>query len=414
MKKRLLTIIILILCFINVGATVKEDFTLKFDCGNAVVKYVDLPIDANNHIVYEEIVTRKINAPLCEKKQEILKLLEEGVSEKQAILTCFPRLNKTFESIVEKVYQYPVDSQIKFNPNRETMFTISKEKSGKKVDEDAFYADVVYALFFNKSQIKIRTIPVEPSVTIEDNKRFLYKKSTYSTSLASSSQNRKHNVERALESINGSVLQVGEILSFNAKTGIRSEENGYKTAKIIVGNEYVDGVGGGVCQASTTLYNSALLAGLQIDQVSSHSLLPSYVEPSFDAMVNTGSSDLVIRNNTSGPIFIKAYVINDRATVIVYGCKNEYEIRKKSVTVSRGKPPEDKKIYDDKYFDKDDNVEYKRVSYSQPQLKSEGYLLYYRNGVKHKEEKIREDNYNSKSGIIAYRVENKTDALIFL
>lgn len=414
MKKRLLTIIILVLCFINVGATGNEYFTLKFNCENVIVKYVDLPIVANNHLVYEEIITRKINASLSEKKQEILKLIEEGASEKQAVLTCFPRLESTFESIVEKVYQSPIDSEIRFCPNRETMFTLTKEKNGKTVDEDAFYTDIVYALFFDKTQIKIRTKPIEPSVTIEDNKRFLYKKSTYSTSLASSSQNRKHNVERALESINGSVLQVGEILSFNAKTGIRSEENGYKTAKIIVGNEYVDGVGGGVCQASTTLYNSALLAGLQIDQVSSHSLLPSYVEPSFDAMVNTGSSDLVIRNNTSGPIFIKAYVINDRATVIVYGCKNEYEIRKKSVTISRGKPPEDKKIYDDKYFDKDDNVEYKRVAYSQPQLKSEGYLLYYKDGIKQKEEKIREDNYNSKSGIIAYRVENKTDALIFL
>ena len=226
------------------------------------------------------------------------------------------------------------------------------------------------------------------SVSVKENERYLYKKASYSTSIASSSDNRKHNVKLALAAINGSVLKDGEILSFNTKTGIRNEENGYKSAKIIVRNEYVDGVGGGVCQASTTLYNCALLAGLEVVSVNSHSLLPSYVEPSFDAMVNTGSSDLVIRNNTGGPIFIKACLKNDRAVVCIYGCKNEYEIRKKSITTYKGEMPKDKRIYDNKYFEQDEAVQCKRISYSQPQIKSEGFLVYYKNGVKQKEEKI--------------------------
>ncbi len=417
MKNRLLTIIIVLLLTVcSMGAVIpNEDFNLEFVCNGEIIKYNDVKYVADNHIIYEEISKRKINASLNEKKREILRLIEDGMSEKDAVLTCFPSMSKTFETVSKKVLVNAMDSRIAFNPNKDIMFSISKERCGVSADESAFYADVVHALFSNKRKITVKTERIMPTVGVEDNKQYLYKKSLYSTSLSTSSPNRKHNVEKALSSINGTVLQKGEVLSFNTKTGIRSEENGYKTAKIIVGNEYVDGVGGGVCQASTTLYNSALLAGLEVLSVSSHSLLPSYVEPSFDAMVNMGSSDLVIKNNSGGPVFIKATVKDNVATVIIYGRKNDYEIRRKSVTVSKGKIPDDKKVYDseNKYFSGLENVAYKRISYSQPQLKSEGYLVYYKDGIKQKEVKIREDEYNSKSGIIAYRVEKKNDMLFF-
>lgn len=391
----------------------KEKFSLSFVCGSKVITFTDQNYTADNHLIYEEIKARKINGSIVEKKREVLRLLENGVSEKDAVLNCFPALEKTFNRISQYVFKKPIDSKIRFDPDKSTMFTLTKEKYGVQADESAFYADVVYALFTNKTKIKIKTAPITEVVTVKDNEKFLYRKASYSTSLATSSKNRKHNVEKALLAINGTVLQKDEILSFNQKTGVRSEENGYKNAKIIMGNEYVDGVGGGVCQSSTTLYNCALLAGVEVVEVSSHSLIPSYVEPSFDAMVNIGSSDLKLKNNTDGPLFIKAFVNNDRATVVIYGQKNEYEIRKKSVTVSKGEMPKDKKVYDSegKYFDSCDRELTKRISYSQPSIVSEGYLVYYKDGEKQKEIKIRQDRYNSKSGIIAYRVEKDVDAL---
>lgn len=416
MKKLLIVIMVIILAFVCLGASEPQDFfTVEIDVGGALIKYTDEHYVADNHLIYEEIRDRKINAPLSDKKREVMRLIEEGISEKEAVLRCFPSIKKTFDLVCKKVHRNPIDSTIKFCPEKEVMFSLTKEKVGKDIDEQAFYSDIVYALFFGKQRIKIKTVNVEPGITIEDNKAYLYCKSVYTTSMELSSQNRKHNIEKALSAINGTVLRQSETMSFNTKTGIRSEENGYKNAKIIVGNEYVDGVGGGVCQASTTLYNSALLAGLEVLTVSSHSLLPSYVEPGFDAMVNTGSSDLVIKNCTGGPIFIKAFVKNGKATVVIYGKKNEYEIRKKSVTVYKGDLPDDRIVYDreNKYFSPDETLQQKRVSYSQPQLKSESYLLYYKDGKMVKEIKIREDKYNSKRGIIAYRVENAKGTLFF-
>ena len=118
------------------------------------------------------------------------------------------------------------------------------------------------------------------------------------------------------------VLNAGETLSFNQTTGIRNSENGYEKAKIIKNGMFVDEFGGGVCQVSSTLYNASLLAGLEIVESHSHSLPVSYVEPGFDAMVNIGSSDLVIKNNNNFPILIATSGENDTCMVKIYGEQN--------------------------------------------------------------------------------------------
>ena len=101
--------------------------------------------------------------------------------------------------------------------------------------------------------------------------------------------------------------------------GRRTAENGYRQAKIIVNNEYVDGIGGGVCQVSTTLYNSVLLAGLDIIEANKHSKQVGYVNKGFDAMVNYGSSDLKFKNNTNSPIRIITNYSSDKARIRIFG-----------------------------------------------------------------------------------------------
>ena len=123
-------------------------------------------------------------------------------------------------------------------------------------------------------------------------------------------------------------------IRFYEKEGLllpkRNEENGYKKAKIIKQGSFSQEFGGGVCQVSTTLYNCALLADLEIVEVNPHSLPVSYVEPSFDAMVNTGSSDLKIKNNTDKPIYIATSGDDEFCKICMFGCENPYKIIKKS------------------------------------------------------------------------------------
>ena len=416
MKRRFLIILLVLFSLTFVGATdYNEKLKLTFNNGKTIIStYIEEDYDITNHLVYEQAVERKIISPLEDKIDQVKTLRESGKSEKDAILYCFPSIEKTIDNISKKVLVKPTDSKVFFMPNQTPMFVVSREKNGLALDEEKLYKNIYDALIYSKENVKVETKQLYPSVCVKDNENTFYERGRFTTSIQASSTNRKDNIKKALSSINGSVLSVGETLSFNNKTGPRNEQNGYKLAKIIKGNEYVDGLGGGVCQASTTLYNCALLSGVEVLQVSGHSLLPSYVLPSFDAMVNTGSSDLVIKNNTGGKLYIKAYANEEQATVIFYGKKNEYEISRKSVTIKKGEMPKDKIVLDtkNKYFSNEDTTLKKRISYSQPSVKSQGYLVYKKNGKTKKEILIREDYYNSKSGIIAERVE-KDDAPLF-
>ena len=126
----------------------------------------------------------------------------------------------------------------------------------------------------------------------------------FSTYYGDSSENRKHNVALAAKAIDGFVLPPEEEFSFNDTVGARTEERGYRTAYIISEGNFVEGVGGGVCQVSGTLYNCALLADLAVTCVHPHSLPVSYVAPSFDAMVSS-ASDLRFANTLSAPVTIR-------------------------------------------------------------------------------------------------------------
>ena len=201
-------------------------------------------------------------------------------------------------------------------------------------------------------------------------------------------------------------MDEGEILSFNKTTGIRNEEAGYMAAKIISNGTFVDGFGGGVCQVSTTLYNAALLSGLEIMEVHNHSLPVSYIEPSFDAMVNSGSSDLLIRNNTDGKLIFTTSFEGDVCKVKIFGKKNKYKITR--ISEKTKIIPAEAEIIDNNYEKYGINNleigETKRISYAKEGYFSNAYLNYYdERGNLIKTQKIRENRYNPTRGIVVKR-----------
>ncbi len=152
---------------------------------------------------------------------------------------------------------------------------------------------------------------------------------SFTTYYDGENKNRSSNIALSASSINGYILKSEDEFSFNKTVGKRSVDRGYKRAKIIENGKFVYGIGGGVCQVSTTLYNCALLCGLEITAVKAHTLPVSYIEPSFDAMVSS-YSDLKFKNIKEYPVYI--------------ACETSFN----SVTV--------------KMYSKDDGVRYERVS----------------------------------------------------
>jgi vancomycin resistance protein VanW len=148
--------------------------------------------------------------------------------------------------------------------------------------------------------------------------------SSYETSLLGKEKNTLYNIEKSAGEIDGIIVKPGEVISFNRLIGPADKGDGYKESTIIANGQFVSGYGGGVCQVSTTLYNAALLANLEIVERYNHSIYgtpTSYVPLGQDAAVFYGYKDLKFKNSTDQQIVIFSEVKADRLIITIWGEK---------------------------------------------------------------------------------------------
>ena len=143
--------------------------------------------------------------------------------------------------------------------------------------------------------------------------------STYST-YSTNTSNANHNMSLALSSVDGTLLMPGETFSFNACTGDSNLTSmGYLTAGVIINGKSSTGVGGGICQASTTIYNAALRAGLTVVERYPHAWPSTYVQQGLDATIDYPNLDLKLKNSDSYPVYFNCYMSGTTLTCNVYG-----------------------------------------------------------------------------------------------
>lgn len=148
---------------------------------------------------------------------------------------------------------------------------------------------------------------------------------TFSTTYSMDNQNRVTNLELASEKINGTIILPGETFSYNKIVGERTIAKGYKEAAVYSGGKVVDGIGGGICQLSSTLYNAVIYANLEVTERSNHRFLTSYVTAGRDATVSWGTIDFCFKNTRKYPIKVVSSVKNGVVTTEIYGLKEEKE-----------------------------------------------------------------------------------------
>jgi vancomycin resistance protein YoaR len=236
-------------------------------------------------------------------------------------------LEKAFNSEAEDAYFYinSDGNEVKIIPEKNG-YRIKGENLARQLEQNLSCPDIPL-------MIKIPYDKIPPQITALSlkEKGIVTLMSSFSTSFDPKNTDRVHNIKLAATLLDNYFLAPGEVLSLNAFFGDTTAEKGYREAPIIVGNRLVPGFGGGLCQISSTLYNAALLANLEVIERHHHQLTVPYIDPGRDATIAYNMRDLKLRNNKEHYILISPRVEDDTLTFSFFGgqMKERVEINTK-------------------------------------------------------------------------------------
>jgi vancomycin resistance protein YoaR len=213
-------------------------------------------------------------------------------------------------------------------PARDAAFVVGGEAVRLTASQEGWTADTtagvapILALSSGGPRVPIvlPERPLAPTLTTEAAQQLgiVQQTSVFRTTFDSHNAPRVANIDRMASAIDGKVIRPGETFSLNGATGPRTPDNGYQEAQVIVDGELVPGLGGGVCQVGTTLFNAAADAGLEVLSRTNHSLYISHYPLGRDATVNYGHQDLRFRNDTPYGILLKAALDTKGLTVSLF------------------------------------------------------------------------------------------------
>lgn len=269
------------------------------------------------------ITSGKEGVKVDEKKllEEIYKVLDENTDDEQKIeipvVQDIPeKIN--IEKIHDEIYKEVKDAYYTKDP-----FTIHPEENGIDFDVEAAKA----MLQEEKPEYEIALKITKPKKTVKDigTEAFPDLLATFSTNYQASNVSRTTNLKLASNKINGTVILPNEEFSYNKVVGERTISAGYKMAATYSNGQVVDGLGGGICQISSTLYDAVVMANLNVTTRRNHQFVTSYVPAGKDATVVWGAQDFKFVNSRKYPVRIVATVEGGIATVQIWGIKEEVE-----------------------------------------------------------------------------------------
>lgn len=217
------------------------------------------------------------------------------------------------------------NGQVKMTPSKEgTRVDIDEtiKQLKTKLDENDF--DNISIEFTSKDTVRVTNDDVKPLTAVLG---------SYTTNFDASNTNRTHNIELASTKISGTLVKPGAVFSFNDVVGERTAKAGYDDAPVIVDGKLVPGIGGGICQVSSTLFNAALLSGMNIIERTPHFEPVSYIPAGRDATVAYGYLDFQFKNPYAHDIYVLSIMNNGQLTIYIIGVPEDMP---KSVSISVG------------------------------------------------------------------------------
>lgn len=287
-----------------------RDFGYKLNLEDAINKAYSYGRSDNLFYNYLDIIKGYIF-----KKNFVAKADIDDAKREEVILNIG---NKIFKKALDA---YPII-------NEDGSVTIKDSEIGRYMDINEA-KDLINLDILHEDKIELPVYKTEPKIYSNYYEGINKKLGDFETDYSSSVKNRKENIRLAASKFNNMKLNPGDEISFNDVVGEISEKTGFKSATVIVGGEYESGIGGGICQVSTTLYNSLILSDLEITERHNHSRPIHYVDLGTDAAVARGYKDLKFKNNTNNPILILSEANGEKLNfkVLGNGSDRDYEVK---------------------------------------------------------------------------------------
>jgi vancomycin resistance protein YoaR len=256
--------------------------------------------------------------------------------------------DRYFANLAERLDRKPEDAGFTLTEGGNPRVVAAKE--GRLLDPDASMKAMLAAALSTAPQERTAGLVVEtaqPELTTADAKAMgiVGVVGAYTT-VYGGEPNRLHNVRLVSELIDDHLIAPGSTFSFNETTGERNADKGFLEAPVIINGELQTGLGGGVCQVSTTVFNAAFEAGLSIEERTNHALYISHYPTGRDATVNFPDTDLKFTNDTGNWLWLRAFVGTSELTIVLYGTPVERRVEIEETPLEATGPPEVERILD--------------------------------------------------------------------
>ncbi len=297
---------------IDLGGKTKEDAQKTVRIWWESARLEKVQVQLGDRSANEEVTPGQLGVGIDDvatvEQMQTVNLFGQMMPQEETKTTYAPKYKKLEVNIrpilrrLEANQPKPAPAKIRFEKG--TIFR-TPEQVGFKVDDSTVYERVVESLSDDRVA-KLDVVEAPKKISDEMLKSVTDVVVSYSTTFSASNRPRSANIKLAASKLDGILLLPGERVSYNDTVGRRTLAAGFKEAGVYLNGRHDTGVGGGICQVSTTLYNAALLSDLKIVQRQNHSMPVPYVPLGRDATVDYGNIDLVIENNTDGLIAISS------------------------------------------------------------------------------------------------------------
>lgn len=304
--------------------------SISFNGDSSEISMKELDFSWNNPEVVQEAIQYGNTGNLLDRYTERADIANENVVLELDYTWDTSLLKKFLETEAEERGTDPVEATIKRDRSAK-QFVITESVTGLTVDVAATMQEITeyVANEWEGGEIRLDAVVevVEPSLTTEMCETITDILGEYKTPYLTSQTDRSQNLIVGCSYIDGVVLLPGESLSFFDYLYPCTAERGYRGAVAYQNGRYIDSIGGGICQVSTTCYNAVLLAELEVVERSQHSMTVSYVDPGLDSGQAWPSKNLVFANNTETPVYVEAYASNGTLYVGLWGKETRPENR---------------------------------------------------------------------------------------